>query len=130
MEIELVEVELDQMVAQVGNDYELSPLTFAFPPRLRMRDAEGNIRLEAGLFGTDLADSPMLRVLDDKENPRLEIGYSDDSPRVVMQDKDSIDRLEVELAEVEGDGSPDYIPQLRVRDQDENIVFEMGLPDG
>ena len=128
LEIELVEVELDRMVAQVGDDYELSPLTFAFPPRLRMRDEEGNIRLEAGLFGTDLADSPMLRVLDENENPRLEIGYSGDSPRVIMKDKDGIDRLEVELAEVEIDGGHDYIPQIRVRDEDENIRFEKGLP--
>ena len=129
LEIELVEVELDQMAAQVGDDYELSPLTFAVPPRLRMRDEEGNIRLEVGLFGTDSADSPMLRVLDDNENPRLEIGYSGDSPWVVMKDKDGIDRLEVELAEVEIDGVHDYIPQLRVRGEDENIRFEMGLPD-
>ena len=129
LEIELVEVELDQMVAQVGDDYELSPLTYAFPPRLRMRDVEGNIRLEAGLFGTDSADSPMLRVLDDKETPRLEVGYIGDSPWLVMQDKDGVDRLEVELAEVEVDGGRDYIPQLRVRDQDENILFEMSLPE-
>ena len=129
LEIELVEVELDQMVAQVGDDYELSPLTFAFPPRLRMRDAEGIIRLEVGLFGTDVADSPILRVLNDKEHPRLEIGYSGDSPWVTMKDKDGIDRLEVELAEVEIDGGHDYIPQLRVLDEDENIRFETGLPD-
>ena len=128
-EIELVEVELDQMVAEVGGDYELSPLTFAFPPRLRMRDKKGSIRLELGLFGTDAADSPMLRVLDEKEQPRLEIGYSGDSPWVVMKDKDGIDRLEVELAEVEIDGGYDYIPQLRVLDGDENIRFEKGLPD-
>ena len=128
LEIELVEVELDRTVAQVGDDYELSPLTFAFPPRLKMRDEEGNIRLEAGLFGTDLADSPMLRVLDDKENPRLEIGYRDDSPWVVMKDKDGADRLEVELAEVEINGGHDYIPQLRVRDENEDILFEKDLP--
>ena len=91
LEIELVEVEPDQMVAQVGDDYELSPLTFAFPPRLRMRDEEGNIRLEIGLFGTDSADSPTLRVLDNKENPRLEIGHSGDRSWVVMNDKDGID---------------------------------------
>ena len=129
LEIELVEVELDQMVAEVGGDYELSPLTFAYPPRLRMRDEEGNIRLEVGLFGTDLADSPMLRVLDDKEHPRLEIGYNGDSPWVTMKDKDGNDRLEVELAEVEIDGGHDYIPQLRVLDEYENIRFETGLPD-
>ena len=128
-EVELVDVELDRTVAQVGDDYELSPLTLAFPPMLRMRDEEGNIRLEVGLFGTDSANSPMLRVLDEKENPRLEIGYSGDSPWVVMKDKDGIDRLEVELAEVETDDGHDYIPQLRVLDEDENIRFEMGLPD-
>ena len=128
-EIELIEVELDQMVAEVGGDYELSPLTFALTPRLRMRDEEGSIRLEVGLFGTDLADIPMLRVLDDQERPRLEIGYSGDSPWVVMKDKDGIDRLEVELAEVEVDGGHDYIPQLRVLDKDEYILFETGLPD-
>ena len=68
-------------------------------------------------------------MLDDKENPRLGIGYSGDSPWLVMKDKDGIDRLEVELAEVEVDGGYDYIPQLRVRDEDENTRFEMGLPD-
>ena len=128
LEIELVEVELDRMVAQVGDDYELSPLIFAFPPRLRMRDEEGNIRLEAGLFGTDSTDSPLMRALDENGIPRLEIGYSGDSPWVAMKDRDGIGRLEVELAEVEIDGSRDYIPQLRVRDEDENILFEKGLP--
>ena len=71
----------------------------------------------------------MLRVLDDEENPRLEIGYSGDSPWIVMKDKDGVDRLEVELAEVEVDGGYDYIPQLRVRDEEENTRFEMGLPE-
>ena len=47
----------------------------------------------------------------------------------VMKDKDGIDRLEVELAKVEIGGGQDYIPQLRVRDEDENIWFETGLPD-
>ena len=129
LEIELDEVELDQMVAEVGGDYELSPWTFAYPPRLRMRDEMGNIRLEVGLFGTNASDSPMVRVLDDNENPRLEIGYSDDSPRVVIKDKEGADRLEVELAEVEVDGGHDYVPQLRVLDENENIRFETGLPD-
>ncbi len=116
LEIELTEVELDQVVAKVGDDYELSPLSFAFPPTLRMLDQKGNIRLEVGLIGTDSANSPVLRVLDDEENPRLEIGYSGDSPWIVMKDKDGVDRLEVELAEVEVYGGYDYIPQLRVRD--------------
>lgn len=128
LEIELVEVELDQMVAKVGDDYELSPWTFAYPPRLRMRDQEGSIRLELGLFGTDAVDSPMLRLLDDQERPRLEIGYIDESPWVTMKDKDGIDRLQVELVEVEIDGSHDYTPRLRVLDQDENILFETGFP--
>ena len=77
LEMELVEVELDRMVAQVGDDYELSPLTFAFPPRLRMRDGQGNIRLELGMFGTDLAGSPMLRVVDDKEEVRFQMDLTD-----------------------------------------------------
>lgn len=127
-EIELEEVELDRSVAQVGDDYELSPLRYAFPPRLKMRDASGRIRLELGLFGSDVADSPGLYVLDDSETPRVEIGYSDDSPRVVMKDKDGIDRLEVELAEVETDGGYDYFPKLRVLDEDGNIRFETELP--
>ena len=41
-----------------------------------------------------------------------------------MKDKDGIDRLEVELAEVEIDGGHDYIPQIASRDEDENIRFE------
>ena len=125
----MTEVELDQMVAKVGDDYELSSLSFAFPPTLRMLDQRGNIRLEVSLIGTDSANSPVLRVLDDEENPRLEIGYSGDSPWIVMKDKDGVDRLEVELAEVEVDGGYDYIPQLRVRDEEENTRFEMGLPE-
>ncbi len=129
MEIELAEVELDQMVAQVGDDYELSPMTVAFPPGLRMRDAAGVIRLEAGLFGTDSADSPKLVLLDKEGNPRLEVGYSVDSPWLVMKDKDGIDRLEVELAEVRVDSGFDYIPQLRIRDEKENILFETDLSD-
>ena len=127
-EVELLEVELDQSVAKVGDDYELSPLSYAFPARLKMRDEEGKARLEVGLFGSDGTESPGLFVLDDQETPRLEIGYTDDSPRVVMKDKDGIDRLELELAEVEIDGGYDYIPRLLVLDKDENIRFEMGLP--
>ena len=129
LEIELAEVELDRMVAQVGDDYELSPVAFAFPPRLRLRDEQGNVRLEVGLFVADSADTPMLRVLDHNETPRLEIGYSGDSPSVTMQDRDGIDRLEVELAEVETAEGYDYIPQVRVLDEDENIRLEMEPPD-
>ncbi len=128
LEIELVEVELDQTVAQVGDDYELGPLVVANPPRLRIRDAGRNVRLELGLFGSESADTPKLSVLDSEERPRLEVGLSDDSPWVVMKDKDGIDRLEVELAEVEVDGGHDYVPKVRVRDEDENIRFETGVP--
>ena len=128
LEIELVEVELDQMLAKVGDDYELSPWTLAYPPRLRMRDEEGSIRLEIGLFGAEVANSPMLRLLDDQERLRLEIGHIDESPWVTMKGKDGIDRLQVELVEVEIDGNQDYIPQLRVLDQDENIRFETNFP--
>ena len=128
LEIELVEVELDQTVAQVGDDYELGPLVVANPPRLRIRDAGSNVRLELGLFGSESADTPKLSVLDSEEKPRLEVGLSDDSPWVVMKDKDGIDRLEVELVEVETDGGHDYVPQVRVRDEDENIRFETGVP--
>ena len=128
LEIELVEVELDQTVAQVGDDYELGPLVIANPPRLRIRDAGRNVRLELGLFGTESADTPKLSVLDSEEKPRLEIGLSEDNPWVVMKDKDGIDRLEVELVEVEIDGRHDYVPQVLVRDEDENIRFETGVP--
>ena len=130
LEMELDEVELDRMVAQVGDDYELSPLIFAYPPRLRLRDQRGNVRIEVGLFGTDSADTPILRVLDLDETPRLEIGYSDDSPWVTMQDRDGNDRLEVELAEVETEDGYDYVPQVRLLDEDENVLQELELPLG
>ena len=55
--------------------------------------------------------------------------FSSDSPWVIMKGKDGVDRFEVELAEVEVEGGHDYIPQLRVRDEDENIRFEMDLPE-
>ena len=41
LEIELAEVELDRTAAQVGDDYEVPPLAFDFPPRLKMRDKGG-----------------------------------------------------------------------------------------
>ena len=130
LEIELTEVELDRMVARVGDDYELSPLTFAFPPRLRLRDHRGNVRIEVGLFGTDSADTPILRVLDHNETPRLEIGYSDDSPWVTMQDRDGNDRIEVELTEIETDDGIDYIPNVRLMDEDEDVWQEIKPPPG
>ena len=128
LDIELVEVELDPMVAKVGDDYEVSPPTFALAPRLRLRDEEGSTRLEVGLFGTDAADSPALCVLDEQENPRLVVGYVDDGPWVAMKDREGINRLEVELAEIETEAGHDYVPRLRVRDENEDIRFETGLP--
>ena len=128
LEIELVEVELDPMVAKVGDDYEVSPPTFALAPRLRLRDQEGSTRLEVGLFGTDAADSPALCALDEQENPRLVVGYVDDGPWVAMKDREGINRLEVELAEIETEEGHDYVPRLRVRDENEDIRFETGLP--
>ncbi len=128
LDIELVEVELDQEVAQVGDDYEVSPPTFALAPRLRLRDEEEDIRLEIGLFGTDAAGSPALCVLDEQENPRLVVGYFDDGPWVAMKDREGINRLEVELAEIETEAGHDYVPRLRVRDENEDIRFETGLP--
>ena len=60
LEIELVEVELDQEAAKVGDDYEVPPPIFALTPRLGLLDEKGDTRLEIGLFETDCTDSPAL----------------------------------------------------------------------
>ena len=61
LEIELVEVELDRManIAQVGDDYELSPLTFAFPPSNKdARRRKGTSASRQVCLELTTADSP------------------------------------------------------------------------
>ena len=72
---------------------------------LVVRDRDGTVRLQSGLDGGDEGDSP----------------------RLAMRDRAGRTRLEVELVEVELDGGREYVPLLRVRDEDENVVFEQDL---
>ena len=127
LEVELLEVELPRSVAKVGEDHELPPAAFDSAPKLLMRDQHGARLLELDLFGNDETDSPRLSVLDGQENPRLEVGYGD-TPRVAMKDSDGVTRLEVELVEVETSAGLDYVPRLKVLDEDQEIRFERIFP--
>ena len=67
--------------------------------------------------------------MDEHEDPRFVVGYVNDGPWVAMKGGEGINRLELELAEIEPEEGRDYVLQLTSLDEDDNVLWETDLLD-